>query len=199
MISVIVFLLFISLVQFVNAEIPKDQFVSDIIEISSELDPMERMEKLEGLLKEASPYQRWVILPKLSKTAVEAADFSKAQDYANQLLNLADTYKHDWNYGNAIHDANIVMGMVCLSNDSIEEAKKYLLNAGHAPISPQIRTFGPSMILADALIDRGESNVVIEYLELIKKIWLDNDGRLDSWISAIKGGGKPYFGENLRY
>lgn len=185
--------------QIVDADILDDQFASDIVKYMNERDPQKRLKLFEELLSESNPYQQYIILPKLSKTAIEVSEFSKAKNYANQLLRIADGYRNDWNYGNAIHDANIALGMVSLNNNSGEEAKEYLLKAGHAPASPQLKTFGPSMILADALLKKGETEVVIEYLQLIKKVWEHDDGRIDSWISAIKGGGMPYFGENLLY
>jgi hypothetical protein len=55
------------------------------------------------------------------------------------------------------------------------------------------------MSLANELLEKGEKETVIEYFELCKKFWKMNDGRLDSWIASIKGGGKPYFGANLDY
>ena len=55
------------------------------------------------------------------------------------------------------------------------------------------------MTFANDLVEHGEKETVIDYLELCKRFWEMNDGRLDSWIAAIKGGGNPYFGMNLKF
>jgi hypothetical protein len=181
------------------SEISEKEFKTGIINAASEIDPNKRLKAFEKLYEFASPYQKYLILPKMSKTAIAISNLSKAEGYAQQLLSLSIENQKDWNYGNAIHDGNIVLGMISLYNDLIEEAKIYLLKAGHTPTSPQLKTFGPNMMLADALLDKGETKAVVEYLNLLKSVWDYDDGRLDSWISAIKGGGRPYFGDNLQY
>jgi hypothetical protein len=182
-----------------NAQIPENEFTKKIISISNFNDPFELYYYLREILEDADRYQRFILLPKTAKTAIRIKSYLDAERYANELLNLADEYKKDWNYGNAIHDANIVLGMVCIENNNIEKAKSYLLSAGKALASPQLKTFGPNMILADKFLDLGENDIVIEYLYLLKKIWVHDDGRLDSWIASVKGGGRPYFGANLDY
>ena len=183
----------------VLAEISQEKFTADIVKFSSESDPRKHMVFLEDLLEDASKYQRFIILPKLTKTAIEIGLFAEAENYANELLLLAEEFETDWNYGNAIHDANIILGMVSLHSNQIKDAKSYLLEAGKSPGSPQLRTLGPNMMLAEPLLEKGEKRVVIEYFELLKKVWEHDDGRLDSWIAAVKGGGKPYFEPNLLY
>ncbi len=196
---IIVYIMITSCIQYASAEVADEKFASDIIKFSSEKDPRKRIKLLIELAETASPYQRFIMLPKLAKTSIELENFINAEEYADELLNMANSYQNDWNYGNAIHDANIVLGMVSLHNNSIEEAKNFLIKAGKAPASPQLKTFGPNVILADALLERGEKKIVIDYFKLLKKIWTHDEGRLDSWISSIKGGGKPYFGANLFY
>ena len=91
------------------------------------------------------------------------------------------------------------MGRVAFIDGDIEKAKTHLLMAGKTTGSPQLKTFGPSMSLANELLDAGEKQVVIEYFQECKEFWERNDGRLDSWIASIKCGAKPYFGANLLY
>jgi hypothetical protein len=50
------------------------------------------------------------------------------------------------------------------ANGDIEEAKKQLLLAGKTPSSPQLNSFGPNMILAKELLDKGEKDTVLHYL-----------------------------------
>ena len=181
----------------VNERLSDEELIHEVIEAAKESDLHKRLERLNNLEKNANSYQSFVILPFLIKTEIKVNNIKEAEKHANELLKLSEEYKDDWNYGNAIHDANIVLGLVALREKNVQKAKEYLLRAGKAPSSPQMNNFGPNMMLADALLDIGEKKVVIKYLELVKKIWKNNNGRIDSWIASIKGGGKPYFGANL--
>lgn len=172
---------------------------SEILKIASIADPLERQKQLAELMKSANKYLEFTLLPKLATTAIKNKDYSSAEKYASRLLSLAKEMKSNWNYGNAIHDGNMVMGLIALENNNINQAKELLLKAGKAPSSPQLSSFGPNMLLADALLVHGESGVVIDYLRLLEKTWTLDEGKLESWIAAIKGGGKPDFGLNLIY
>jgi hypothetical protein len=44
------------------------------------------------------------------------------------------------------------------------------------------------MLLAQALLDRGERDAVIEYLQKIKVPWQYGSLQLDHWITAIRKG-----------
>jgi len=76
-----------------------------------------------------------------------------------------------WDSGNVIHDANSILGLVALTEGAVEKAKEYLLKAGATPGSPQLNSFGPPMLLARRLVEKGESKVVLEYLDLVGKFW----------------------------
>jgi len=90
---------------------------------------------------------------------------------ADEYLTLADNFKDDWNYGNAIHRANEALGIVALRENDLEKAGQYLIKAGKTPGSPQLDTFGPKLELADALLKKGEKKVVVEYLRLVSRFW----------------------------
>ena len=53
-------------------------------------------------------------LDNLIKSAYEANDLSTSAKLAHEYLNLASTYRCNWNYGNAIHDANRYLGLISL-------------------------------------------------------------------------------------
>jgi hypothetical protein len=52
---------------------------------------------------------------------------------------------------------------------TLEDAKRYLIESGKSPGSPQINSFGPNMSLAEDLINKGERDVAPEYFELCRK------------------------------
>lgn len=143
--------------------------------------------------------RRFYALRETAKLAVEAGDYSKAQQYATELLALAPKYKKNWNYGNAIHDGHMVLGRVALTKGDKKGAIQQLLEAGKTPGSPQLDSFGPNMSLARDLVAKGETQAVITYLDECKIFWKDTRGHLGIWKSEIKEGEMPDFGASLRY
>ena len=139
--------------------------------------------------------KKFYMLNGLANAAFEAEQLKSADAYATELLQKAKTYKGDWNYGNAIHHGNIVLGKIALVSNQIEKAKGYLIKAGKTPGSPQLDTFGPDMTLAKELLEKEEGRTVIEYLTLCKKFWEMDNGRLLKWITLIRDGKIPNFQE----
>jgi len=52
-----------------------------------------------------------------------AGKIVEARNYAQELMTLLPKYKGDWNYGNAIQDANLVLGRIAVREGKIEAAK----------------------------------------------------------------------------
>jgi hypothetical protein len=115
----------------------------------------------------------------------------EAQRRAEHFLLLSSKYLSDWNYGNVIHDANSVLGLLALRAGDLQNAKLYLLEAGSTPGSPQLDSFGPNMVLAAQLLKRGERDAVLQYLELCKLFWEGKEETLASWQLQIKSGAVP--------
>jgi tetratricopeptide (TPR) repeat protein len=153
----------------------------------------------ESGIQKATAEQRFYELGDLATSALEAGDAAKAEQYASELLQDAQAFKTNWNYGNAVHKGNIVLGRIALQRHDIEGAKKYLLLAGETPGSPQLDSFGPNMTLAKGLLERGEQEVVISYLQSCEKFWKMGGVKLQSWIATVKAGGTPDFSANLDY
>jgi hypothetical protein len=144
-----------------------------------------------------APDDRFYSLTPLPNAAVDSGDNAKATAYAKQLLLQAESCKDDWNYGNAIHEANLALGRVALASGDTATAKARLLDAGATPGSPQLDSYGPNMELARELLQKGEKDVVLEYFDLCAKFWTKGGVRLDSWRQKINAGGMPDFGANL--
>lgn len=158
---------------------------------------LEQFENALSLTPEGE--KRFYMLSDLAKQAFEAGDTDKASEYAAELLNKAPQYRSDWNYGNAVHYGNLILGRIALEYGQLEKAKKYLLEAGKTPGSPQLNSFGPNMTLARELLEKGESDIVITYFQLCGKFWKMGTERLKNWTSIVKGGGIPDFAANLSY
>jgi beta-lactamase regulating signal transducer with metallopeptidase domain len=151
-----------------------------------------------------------------AKAALESGDTKSATKYALQML-AKNTNTKDWNYGNIIHGANQILGLAALRERRTTDAKSYLIAAGRSTGSPQLNTFGPDMVLAQELLDRGEKDVVIQYLNLTARFWahtsdadlarlekrhpgytaravrmnLDTQKKIDGWKQQILADQKP--------
>jgi len=146
-----------------------------------------------------SAQERFYLLNAAAKQSLVAGNVSDAEKFARELIALAPQFKGDWNYGNAIHDANLVLGRIALKSGHIDEANRLLLEAGRSPGSPQMNSFGPNMSLAKDLLEKGERDTVVEYFNLCRKFWKMDTGRLDQWSQQVIAGKIPDFGANLVY
>ena len=123
---------------------------------------------------------------------------AQASDLARELLALAEShYQQNWNYGNAIHAGQTLLGHVALENGNVKESAEHLLLAGLTPGSTQLNSMGPGMGLAMELITAGETGAVLKYFDLCRDFWKPGAERLDLWSSQVLEGKTPDFGLNL--
>ena len=123
-----------------------------------------------------------------AEAALAAGEFGKAQEFADLML---DENEAGWNYGNYLHHGNIVLGMIALSQDNIDEAASYLEIAGSTPGSPQLDSFGPDFVLARKLLENGEKESVLRYLDLCTRFWESGQDQLKEWKVLVKAGMIP--------
>jgi len=144
-------------------------------------------------------YPRFLALHSRATRALERGNHAKAESFARELLDLAARFRDDWNYGNAIHKAHLVLGRLALARGDLAVARSELLLAGHTPGSPQLDSFGPNMQLAKELLEAGERAVVLEYFALCRSFWQMGAPMLAEWTAAIEASRPPEFGPNLKY
>lgn len=127
--------------------------------------------------------------------------------------------------GDAIHDGYQLLGLAALEEKRMDDAKRYLLEAAKTPGSTTLELFGPNMRLAQDLLDLGEKDIVLEYLNLVSKFWgnlpeehrkelakknpkllnnieymnQENLEYLDKWKDLIRRGDKPRLNRNREY
>ena len=176
-------LLAVASLQGCNALFPGDRYQQAINELASAKTDESRFYALDGAAKES----------------FQSGHVEDARKYAKELLDMSSRFKKDWNYGNAIQDGNLVLGRIAVKEGRIDEAKKFLIEAGKSKGSPQMDTFGPNMSLAKDLLEKGEREAVLEYFELCRKFWEMHRGRLDEWSALVKQMQVPDFGPNLVY
>lgn len=160
----------------------------------------DRLDRAESELAAASTdVDRFYALNDAAKSSIELDKTDDARKYAEELLVLMSDFEDNWNYGNAVHDANMVLGRVAVKEGRIDDAKDFLIKAGETPGSPQLDSFGPNMSLAKDLLEIDEKEAVLEYFELCRKFWDMGHDDLDKWSKKAKAGKVPYFGANLVY
>ena len=126
-------------------------------------------------------------------------DYFTVSSVALAYLDAAEHHRQSIHYGNAIHQANTLLGLVELQHGRIEKATDYLLSSARTPGSPQLQAFGPSMLLADRLLALGQRRAVVKYLKECRCIWRLSFGTLFKWRWQINRGSTPDFGANLSY
>jgi len=124
----------------------------------------------------------------LTEAAVLAEDWDRARETAERVLVDNETSTRTFQYGNAIHWANIALGQAALARDRLAAASEYLVRAGKTPGSPQLNSFGPDRDLARALLERGERTAVLTYLADCARFWEGNEALLETWRTAIERG-----------
>ena len=134
----------------------------------------------------------------LAWTAWAAGQTSKARAYAEAMLRQRSD---DRGLGDRIHHGHLILGMIALADGKLEQAKDHLLDAGRSPESPRLYDRGPNMVLAQQLLEHGETEAVVSYLELCSTFWRSGKGRrlLPMWIEMVEAGEIPIFGQNLLF
>jgi hypothetical protein len=165
----------------------------------AQVTPAEGLARYErALAATADPLKKFDLTLRAASTALEAGERDKAKAYAEAVLEQAPAFQGNWNYGNGIHVANLVLGRLALSAGDAEGAARLLVEAGKTPGSPQLGGFGPNMLLAKEFLEKGVGRVaVVEYLDLAAKFWKAPMGRLDKWKAAVERGETPDFGPSL--
>jgi tetratricopeptide (TPR) repeat protein len=149
------------------------------------------LEKARDLTRDESEKSQF--LPDLAKMAFASGDLVKARKYASDLLQKKDGNEGLRDDDSGIHFGNLILGRIALSEGKIAEAKKHLLDAARITSSQTLQITGPNMALAAELLEKGEKQTVLEYLQLCGKFWRTGAGKLARWKKEIEAGVSPQF------
>jgi hypothetical protein len=158
----------------------------------------------EAELQTSPPSRQLYLLSYMAPAALAANDIQKARAYSQELMALGASQQNFPGFGpglysNATHIGNIVLGQIDLTNGDVNSVKSHLLSAAQIPGSPALSSFGPDMRLAKELLESGQRDVVLQYLDLCAKFWTNDRGRLQQWRDLVAHGGTPNFATNLGY
>ena len=105
------------------------------------------------------------------KAMLADGDIEGAAGVARSMLAMLEqTEVSNWNYGNVVHDAHVMQGLVLLAEGRPREAAAELVLAGSSKGSPQLNSFGPDLFLAWKLLT-AEGEAVLTYLRSVSAFW----------------------------
>jgi hypothetical protein len=107
--------------------------------------------------------------------------------FADRLL------RDDAQSGDAIYAGNLILAQAALDGNDVDGAKRYLLQAAATPEAKRIEQNGLDVSVARALFDRGEKDVVVEYLKRGRVLWPQGAQIISRWEAAIRAGRRPNF------
>ena len=149
-------------------------------------------------------------LARQSSQAYEHGRAVEARALARQYLAAAARFPCDWNQGNAVHNANTILGLLAEQEGDRAAAVAHLAAAGESRGSPQINSFGPSLMLAQRLARAGEFDAVAAYVRAIRRFWEADDTTLagmqgsrdpspmTTWLDTLARRQVPDFGMNAK-
>jgi hypothetical protein len=110
------------------------------------------------------------------------ADYATLERLANELLAIAQ----DWSNDPTFYGLQF-RGLVALHAGDLAQAKDDLLASGRLENRSPVRsTFGPDVPLAQALLDGGEREVVLLFLDDLVHGWPRGRDRVAQWQEAIR-------------
>lgn len=162
------------------------------------LPEIERFEQLPHLARTAcqslESIARWNDDPLIR----ERMELSRqdARRYAQDALALAPRYRSHPQYGTAIYLANMTLGTLALRDGDRRKAALFLRNASRAPASEELE-YSKGIVsshhwhLAADLLELGERDVVLEFLERMSAISVADRFELRQAATEIRKGGTP--------
>jgi hypothetical protein len=122
----------------------------------------------------------------MSEAAFKSGNFGGSVQLAKIFLKSTDR--------SATQRANTVLGRVALRSKDIDGAKQFLLDSSQPQAARYIEVAGPMMILAKELLEKGERDVVVQYMQNCLPFWPHGEEVLNMWITDVQNGRKPDFG-----
>jgi hypothetical protein len=95
--------------------------------------------------------------------------------------------------GDAIYAGNLILAQAALDNNDVESAKRHLLDAAATPGAKRIEQSGLDTSVMRVLLDRGEKDAVLEYLQRGRTLWPQGAQTIGRWENAIRAGRRPNF------
>ena len=148
----------------------------------------------------------------MTRAAFWAGEYDQAKKYAQDWLKASakmeqmpaaathnERITRQWDRGEAIHDANMILGEIALSEGKTKEAGQFLIEAGKVTGGLTLSSYGPDLALAKDLLDLGENQAVLTFFEECNVFWTTGRDSLVQWKKTILAGQKPDFGPGFHF
>lgn len=166
----------------------------------------------QQLQKEGRSQGNLKVRRSLTRAAFWAGDYELAKKHAQDWLKASEQLQQEpapathnervtrkWDRGEAIHDANMILGEIALSEGKPKEAGKFLVEAGKVTDGLTLTSYGPDLALANDLLDEGEHQAVLTFFEECHVFWKIGRDSLTQWTKDIQAGRKPDFGPGFHF
>ncbi len=144
------------------------------------LDPAAKV----NMLREAEPLvsdgARPDVIANLAVAEFNTGDDEAAGREAGRVLALGPKTVSPYNL------AQTILGRVAAAKGDLIEAKKRLIASLTMPATIKNALFEPNMTLAQDILDAGDREAVLEFLEASRVFWKFDRGRIDRMISFVK-------------
>jgi tetratricopeptide (TPR) repeat protein len=146
------------------------------------LDPHAKVQYLSKALEIADTHPRQMrVLNDRMEAEFNAGDVPGAGRDAQQLLDIVTVNPTAGNFDEMVHAAETMLGRVALDQGKREEARQHLMESAKVKLSG-----APKMTLAQDLLDAGERDAVVQYLEACRAFWKFDEGRIDHAEKLIR-------------
>jgi len=147
-------------------------------------DPAEKLRLLNEACALLPDAQKLNMRADIAQAEFEASDDASAERDA-QALAAAVRNIYDWHIG------QMVLGRLALARGDEAAAKEHLLASVRPPASIKNPVLQPNMTLAQEILDSGDKQTVLAFLEASRDIWKFDQGRLDHMVNFVKRGLPP--------
>ena len=125
---------------------------------------------------------------------LQAGDGERARREAEEMLRRAPDMYAESSRTYASHIAHTVLGRTALRQGQLAEAREELRAAGKVASADVVRLNGIRWTLASDLLARGERDVVLDYISMVRIVWNKSKSQLDDWAKSIRAGEIVDFG-----
>ena len=147
--------------------------------------------------------ERNELLINLCRATLELGKLERAKELATELIIEFGQAISDAKFDDSSHVANIVLGRIALRLGDTPKAKEHLLTAVRAPLRQNYASLSKiDTALAKELFDKGEKDIVLEYLRMCESLsnlkaypesYHIEIKSLKAWQGQIKQSKKPSF------
>jgi len=144
---------------------------------------------LDELLPANDPHAQVLELCWKAQCAFNWSHLDEARLLATRAFELLPS--ESWYRSGALHHLHQLLGLLDLKNDDRRAAKEHLSASAGVETTPFLSSFGPSMLLADALLKLGEREAVLDYFDACRQLWGSAESRLKVWSEQVREGRFP--------